>query len=181
MPALFPAMAAPEDFKIGDCVRKFITEHAITPYAGIVTHVTPTTYKVWVQWPNGNTQEDPEFLIKVNPMIFGMPSSLVDSGYDSIEKSRSEKFRGALPKSRGKPPQIEMHHFKMSSTDKMVIRIAHTFATNVIGKLVDDIGSCQKQGFTDLQTYNEIFKKYENICSDHIIRSSIQKFYEGNI
>lgn len=178
MPALYPSMVAPEDFQVGQAVRKFITESAITPYAGVVTHVTPTTYKVWVQWPDGNTQEDPGSLIKINPAIFGMPSTFMDSGYDSIEKSLSEKVHGVLPKTRKKPGAMpSCGCFRMSSTDKMVIRIAHTFATNVVGKLVDDICVCQKKGMSDLQTYNAIFAKYEDICSDHIIRGSIQKIY----
>jgi len=176
MPALYPSMVTPESFKPGDAVRKFITEWNMTPFCGIVTHIIPSTSKVWVQWPIEHTQESPESLIKINPSVFGLPTSLVDRGYDSYEKSVSERnFGQGLPKrvvpSRDLPP------FRVTATEKMSIRIAHTFSTNVIGKLVDDICKCLDNGKTDLQAYNTIFEKYGNYCSDHIIRSSIQKVY----
>ena len=75
MPALYPSMVGPEAFKVGDCVRKFITEWNITPYMGVVSQIAPTANKVWVQWPNANTSESPETLVKVNPLVSGMPTS----------------------------------------------------------------------------------------------------------
>jgi hypothetical protein len=178
MPALFPSMVAPESFRIGDCVRKFITDWNVTPYIGTVTHILPKTYKVSVQWPLGNTQEDPETLVKVNPAVMGMPSAMVDYGYDSYEKSHSEQDRGqVLPKRPDvhKPVPMPM---QITARDKMGIRIAHTFASDVVGKLVEDICGYQKKGCSDVQTYNRIFSKYGNICSDYIIRSSIEKVFK---
>ena len=171
MPALYPSMVAPEDFCPGESVRKFITEWNVSPYVGVVTQVVPSTYKVWVQWPMGNTQEDPETLVKVNPAIFGMPTVHRDYGYSSYEKAVSDAARGpALPKRQSR---------RVLSTEKMAIRIAHTFANDVVGKLVDEIGVCMRSGFSDVQAYNSLFNKYGSICSDHIIRSSIQKIYTG--
>lgn len=165
MPALYPSASAPEDFVIGDRVRKFVSERAVSPYLGIVTQIVPSTYKVWVQWPMGTAQaEDPETLIRVNP-IFGLPTVHRDMGYDSYEKSISESLRGKIPK------MIRAH-------DKMAIRIAHSFATNVVGNLVDDIAQCREEGLKDVQAYDRIYRKYANICSDYIIRSSIGKIYE---
>jgi hypothetical protein len=63
--------------------------------------------------------------------------------------------------------------------DKMAIRIAHTFATNVVGKLVESIDDCQKAGMTDVQAYNKVFKDYGDFCSDYIIKSSIERVYTG--
>jgi hypothetical protein len=68
---------------------------------------------------------------------------------------------------------------KITATDKMAIRIAHTFATNVVGKLVEDIVGCHKGGLTDIRAYNRIFEKYGNYCSDYIIRSSIERVYNS--
>ena len=48
MPALYPMTVAPEVFKPGDHVRKFISERSVSPYTGVVTQVVPSTYKVWV-------------------------------------------------------------------------------------------------------------------------------------
>ena len=164
MPSLYPSQVAPENFKPGDCVRRFVTEWNVTPFCGIVTHIAPAACKVWVQWPIEHSSESPETLIKVNPDIFGLPSVLKDKGYSSYEKERSEKIYGQIPK-------------EASSLDKTALRIAHTFATSVVGKLVDDIVNCQRQDLNDVQTYNRVYSKYANICSDYIIKSSIKKVY----
>ena len=158
-------MVAAEDFRPGECVRKFISERAVTPFVGVVKQVVPATQKVWVQWPIATEQESPETLIKVNPMIFGFPSVLCDKGYDSYEKQVSERLYGGRPR---------------LAAEQMAIRIAHGFATNTVGKLVDDIITCKDAKLKDVQTYNRIFTKYGNICSDHIIRFAVQKVYEGN-
>jgi len=159
-------VSAPEDFSIGDRVRKFVTEQSVSPYIGIVTQLCPSTYKVWVQWPDGNaSQEDPDALIRVNP-IFGLPAVHRDKGYNSYEKSLSEKFYGKIPKA-------------VLSTDKMAIRIAHTFATKVIGRLVDEIVDCHEEGMNDIQTYDRMYRKYSSICSDHILRESVERVYQN--
>ena len=179
MPALYPSQVAPENFNTGDCVRKFITDWNVSPYTGVVTQVTPKTFKVWVQWPFGNSPEDPEALIRVNP-LFGMPTTLQDCGYDSYEKEHSDQQNGrALPKrpNINKPPVLPMP--MVTASDKMAIRIAHTFASDVVGKLVEDICAYKKKGCSDIQTYNRIFSKYASICSDHIIRSSIEKVFKS--
>ena len=167
MPALFPSTSAPEDFRPGDTVRKWVTEWNVTPFVGVVTHVVPSTYKVWVQWPIEHSQESPETLVKVNPAVAGMPSCMKDTGYSSYEKSLSEKFRGAIPK-------------RVLAEDKMIIRIAHTFAENVVGKIVDDVSTCHDDGMTDLQAYDRLYRKYANVCSDYIIRYAIKKLYESS-
>lgn len=182
MPALYPSAVAPEDFKVGESVRKFITESTVTPYLGRVTQVTPITYKVWVQWPFGNaTPEDPEYLIKVNPAICGMPTVTTDSGYDSVEKSVSERNFGKIVQRVTPSRDLTQapRPFTINASDKMAIRVAHTFADGVIGKLVSDICACKQEGLTDINTYNKVFSKYGNFCSDHVIRSSIQRVYEG--
>ena len=166
MPNLYPSMAASEDFLPGECVRKFVTEWNVTPFIGVVTHVVPATQKVWVQWPVEQTPESPETLIKVNPEIFGLPTVVRDMGYSSYEKDLSDKRYGLIPK-------------QASSQDKMAIRVAHTFATGVVGKLVDDIVECKEQKMSDVQTYNSIYAKYATICSDYIVKSSIKKVYSS--
>lgn len=160
MPALYPMMSAPEAFERGECVRKFVSETAVTPYIGVVTKAVPSTYKVWVQWPTEHTQEDPERLIKVNPAISGLPTVTKDMGYDSYEKRLSSQI-----------PQ------RVLAENQMAIRVAHTFATSVVGKLVNDISECYDRGLNDIQAYNDIYQKYGTICSDYIIRSSIEKIY----
>ena len=192
MPALYPSQVAPENFSIGDCVRKFITDWNVTPYIGVVTQVVPKTFKVWVQWPLGNSPEDPESLVKVSPLM-GLPTTLQDCGYDSYELEHSNQQNGqALPKrpninkpsvSMGTTPAIQVPGWgkpmQITASDRMAIRIAHTFASDVVGKLVEDVCAYKKKGCSDVQTYNRIFSKYANICSDHIIRSSIEKVFKS--
>jgi hypothetical protein len=164
MPALYPMMAPAENFCAGDCVRKFVSERAVTPYLGVVTQVVPSTQKIWVEWPTEHSQESPELLIKVNPAFAGMPTVRQDSGYSSWEKTLSDRMQGHLP--------------KRCASERMAIRIANTFATKTIGKLIDDISDCKKGSMTDVQAYNRIYEKYSSICSDYIIKSSIKKIYE---
>jgi len=163
MPALYPMTSAPEDFCVGDTVRKWVSERSVTPYVGIVTNIHPGIHKLDVQWPRGNMREDPEEIIKVNP-IFGIPSVSQDTGYGSYDKSLSEKLHGKIPK-------------RVMPSDKMPIRIAHTFANKIIGNIVDDIVDCYKGNLNEVQAYNQVYRKYSNTCSDFIIRSSIQKVY----
>jgi len=181
MPALYPSQVGPEAFNVGDVVRKFVTEWNVTPYTGVVTQIAPVAVKVWVQWPFGNESESPEYLVKVNPDIAGMPTSIIDRGYSSYEKTLSEEANGSIPKRI--IPSRDLKQFlvpKMATeTNKMAIRLAASFATKVIGKLVDRISSCQEAGMSDVQTYNEVFKDYGDFCSDYIIKSSIQKVYVG--
>lgn len=165
MPALFPMMVGPEVFRPGDCVRKFITQDSLSPFSGVVTHIVPATSKVWVQWPVEHAQESPETLIKVNPAIFGLPTAILDSGYNSYEKQLSEKLYGKIPK-------------RVLADDKMAIRVAHTFCEGLIKRLVDDVISHKEAGLTDIQTYNRVYRKYSSVCPDHIVRYSIQKLYD---
>lgn len=176
MGTLYPSAVNPASFQVGDCVRKWVTEWNLTPFVGFVTHIVPSTYKVWVQWAiGGPSPEDPETLIKVNPQVSGMPTDFTDRGYDSYEKGVSEKNFGALP--HRITPSRDLQPIKITAVDKMAIRIAHTFAMNVINRLIDDISICKKANLSDVQAYNKIYTKYEDICSDHIMRTSIDKVY----
>ena len=165
MAALYPMSAAAEDFTVGDTVRKWVTESNVTPFVGVVVGIHPSIYKVDVEWPVGNTREAPEDLIKINP-IFGLPTVKNDSGYDSYDKSVSEKLFGKIPK-------------RMNASDKMSIRIAHSFATKVTGKLIDEVVNCHSEDMTDIQAYCKIYPKFSSICSDSFIKSTITKIYKG--
>jgi hypothetical protein len=189
MPALYPSMVAPESFRVGEAVRKFISDKSVTPFLGTVTQVVPSTYKVWVQWPTAHVQESPEDLIKVNPAVCGMPTALQDMGYDSYEKNVSERSQGMIPGRTDvaiKPPVVvpmsampmNLISRPMLASEKMALRVAHTFATTVVDKLVEAIVVAKEQGLSDIQTYNRTYDKFSSICSDHIIRSSIQRIYD---
>ena len=168
MPALYPMMVAAEEFTPGECVRKFITDHTVTSFTGVVSHISPAAQKVWVQWPTEVASESPETLVKVNPAIVGLPTALTDMGYSSYEKSRSDRRFGP---SCLKPRM-------MTASDKMAIRIAHGFAETVVNKLVDEICACVDDHLSDVRAYDRVYRKFGSICSDYIIRSSIQRVYE---
>lgn len=177
MPALFPMMSAAETWRPGDCVRKWITESAVTPFTGLVTAVVPATCKIWVQWPIEHSQEDPEHLIRVNPLFAGMPVALQDKGYSSYEKERSKKRFGPSPlPERTKAGQLPL--MRTAATQKMAIRIAHDFADNTIGQVVKDVAACKDQGLSDVRAYDYVYRKYGSYCSDHVVRMAVEKVYE---
>jgi len=51
-----------KNFKVGDVVRKFVSERISSPYTGIVTRLMAGQGEVLVEWPWGSEQEDPSFL-----------------------------------------------------------------------------------------------------------------------
>ena len=169
MPALYPMMSAAEDYKPGDCVRKFITDRNCTPFVGVVCQVVPATQKVWVQWPTEKASESPETLVKVNPAL-GMPTALTDTGYSSYETERSKKQFGPSPLK----PRPE------TAYERMGIRVAHTYATVTVGNLVDEIATCASEGLTDVQAYDRVWRKYGSTCSDHVVRMSVDRVYQNH-
>jgi len=178
MPALYPSTVAPEDFSIGDTVKKYFDGSQISPYTGIVTSIVPSTYKVWVKWPiGGDCQEDPEVLLKINPATQPFtPVNTDPSGYNSHEKNLSEKYFGTV-----RPRIIEAAR-RLAGTDallmsKMASRVARKFAEEVVDSVVGDILTQKESGMSDIQAYDEVYKKYANTCSDVFLRSTITKVY----
>lgn len=168
MPALYPMMSAAEDFAPGDCVRKFITDRNCTPFLGTVCQIVPATQKVWVQWPTEKASESPETLVRVNPAVAGLPSALTDMGYSSYETERSKKQFGPSP----------LKPRPSTAYERMGIRVAHTFATSVVGKMVDEITVCASEGLSDIQAYDRTWRKFGSTCSDHVIRLSVDRVYQ---
>jgi hypothetical protein len=85
---LFPMHVTPMMFTRGDVVKKNFTD---VPYVGVVTAVIPSTNKVEVQWPHGNSLEDPRDLTKVNPLIYP-PSVKEDLSYKTYQNQKSQKY-----------------------------------------------------------------------------------------
>jgi len=50
------------NIKVGDVVRKFVSERIFTPYLGVVTRLLQGSGQVTVEWPWGSEAEDPNFL-----------------------------------------------------------------------------------------------------------------------
>lgn len=181
MPALYPNSVAPEDFSIGQVVKKFVGGQ-VSPYTGIVTQITPTTYKVWVNWAVGGvSQEDPETLIVVPPFQEQSPVKN-DSGYNSYEKSLSERYFGTVQ------PKILMAAKRLAGITKvaeeetknlgvMATRIASTFATEVVDTLVKEIKACKDKNLTDIQAYQEVYANFSDKCSDGFLRTAVHKCY----
>lgn len=85
---LFPMHVTPMMFTRGDVVKKNFTD---IPYIGVVTSVIPSTNKVEVQWPHGNSLEDPSDLTKVNPMIYP-PVVKEDLSYKTYQNEKAQKY-----------------------------------------------------------------------------------------
>lgn len=184
MPGLFPnPSAAPENFKIGDQVRWFVNEQAISPYVGRVTEICPGTHKVWVEWPvGGNQQMDPEVLILVPPTE-GLSPITEESGYSSYEKQKSKEQYGTLSDKVAKMAQKVLsstakEDITSYKTIKQAKSVSEKFAAEVVSKVAGDVIQCKQKELTDLQAYNRIYPKYANICSDSFIKKTIHTIYE---
>lgn len=189
MPALYPNTVAPEDFSIGDEVKKFVTGNQFSPYTGIVTHVVPSTYKVWVKWAVGDTtQEDPEYLLKVPPFQPRSPVSTNPSGYSSYEKELSEKFFGTVrPRVLNAARKLassfleaeKIKEIKAYEKRKMVNKLASNFAQEFVEELNRKISESRKSGLTDIQAYDKLYPKYASSCTDEFLRTAIKTCYNG--
>lgn len=184
MPGLYPnPSAAPENFKVGEAVKYFINEREISPYVGKVTAICPGIHKVWVEWPvGGNTQMDPEYLIKVPPFQ-GLPTVDGETGYSSFDKARSKKEYGTIKQDKAIKLAHKIINEKISAEGKidkvkeLASKVASSFATNVIEKLSSDVIECKDQNFSDIEAYQKVYPKYASTCSDHIIRYAIDNIY----
>jgi len=184
MPGLFPnPSAAPEVFNIGDPVRWYIDEKSVSPYVGRVVAVEPAIYKVWVEWPvGGKRQHSPEELILVPPQD-GRPTVEGESGYTNYGIQESYEDFGKLESEKAKKlakdivSKVKKDTNKNTKIQKMASKIAGKFASDVVDKISTDIVECKDKGFNEVYTYQNIYKKYSNTCSDHFIRYAIEKIY----
>jgi len=192
MPALFPMGVAPEDFSVGDTVKWFIDQNAVSPYLGKVTHIVPATNKVWVVWPvGGSTQHNPEELIIIPPEQ-GVSPINTDAGYSSFEKSKSEKFFGTLnPKVIKKLASniVATKDENLSdalasdqlgdSANKLASKVASSYIDKFVGKIQEDVKLCKNASLNDLQAYNKVYGRYSKVASDTFIKDQVFAVY-GN-
>lgn len=179
MPGLFPhSSGSAENYKIGDQVKWFINERAISPYVGVVTQVCPGINKVWVDFPiGGNQQKDPTELILITPFVGTSPVE-EDTGYNSYDKTVSEENYGTLQdKVKKMAKDMVSRESSENRISKMASKVASGFADNVVTKLAADVISCIGNGLSDIQTYQKLYPSYENTCSDGFMRSAISKIY----
>ncbi len=187
MSGLYPnSSAAAENFHIGDQVKWFVTEQAVSPYVGRVTQVIPSIQKVWVDFPiGGNQQKDPTELILVTPFVGTSPVT-EDTGYSSFDKALSDENYGTLRSNavelskkviEAKKPKKAAEELE-SKTARLASVVAKTFATDVVEKLSSDLLECHKKGLNDVQAYQNVYEKFEKVCSDDFMRSAVKKIYE---
>lgn len=168
MASLFPNSADTDSFSIGDPVRWYINERAISPYIGRVVAKNPKTVKIWVTWPVGDTtQHTPEELIFVPPEQGRSPVQ-ERAGYDSWEILQSEKYFGKLTPATPQSP---------SDIAKTASKIAgHAKAKAVAA---DDAKNMKTAGDTDLQAYHKLFAKHASTVGDDTLRDIVVEAYKG--
>lgn len=184
MPGIYPnPSAAAENFKVGDQVRWFANENSISPYVGTVTEICPSINKVQVEFPiGGSQQKDPTELIIVTPQ-FGKSTVKEDTAYDSIAKTYSQKNYGTL-RDETKKMAARMVVKEMNKKtaveylSKMASKVAAKFADEVVTKLAVDVIDCVNRGMSDIRTYQNLYPRYEKICSDSFLRSAVKKIYD---
>lgn len=185
MAGIYPhPSASATDYNVGDQVKWYVNEREISPYVGKVTEICPSVNKVWVEFPvGGNQQKDPAELILVTPFTGRSPVKK-DTGYSSVEKEKSNEDYGTLrEEARKLAHDIVQERMKRSSKNeeikKMASEISYNFAEKVVDKLASDVISCVDKNMTDIQAYQHLYPKYENICSDGFMRTAIDKIYES--
>ena len=185
MPGLFPNPSASADsFKVGDQVRWFITERAISPYVGVVTEVCPAINKLWVDFPiGGSQQKDPTELIIVTPYMGESPVK-EETGYSSYDKEVSKEnygtFREQTKKMASRMAAIEFgKEYEKLRVASMASRIASSFADNVVTKLAEDTVNCIEKKMSDVQAYQHLYASYQKICSDDFLRKAIGSIYKS--
>lgn len=181
MSGLYPnPSGSAENYKVGDQVKWFTSEKSISPYVGVVTQICPGINKVWVDFPlGGNQQKDPTELILVTPFM-GTSPVVEDTGYSSYDKTISEEDYGTL---RDQVKKLAKNMVSKEASEerisKMASKVASSFADKVVTKLASDVVDCINKGLSDIQTYQEIYAKYEQTCSDGFMRSAISKIYNA--
>jgi len=181
MAGLYPNPSGGADtYKVGDQVKWFTSEKSISPYVGVVTEVCPGINKVWVDFPiGGNQQKDPTELILITPFTGTTPVD-EETGYSSYDKAVSNENYGTL-RDEVKKMAKDMAAKEASEKriSKMASSVANTFADSVVSKVAGDVISCISKGMSDIQAYQNLYPKYENICSDGFMRSAISKIYKA--
>jgi hypothetical protein len=181
MSGLYPhPSGSAENYKVGDQVKWFTSEKSISPYVGVVTQICPGINKVWVDFPiGGNQQKDPTELILITPFV-GTSPVVEDTGYDSYDKTISEKNYGTLRDQVKKMAKdIVSKEASENRVSKMASKVAGSFADTVVTKLAGDVVSCLGKGLTDIQAYQSLYPTYEKTCSDGFMRSAISKIYKA--
>lgn len=175
MAGIFPHPSADARvFKPGDPVKWFVNENEISPYVGRVTEICPGINKVWVEFPvGGNQQMDPMDLILVPPTQ-GLPTVVQESGYSNYDKQKSKNTYGTMEQNLAEQAK---RLAKKAYSKKMASRVADKFACGIVEKLSSDVMSCINRGLSDVQAYQEVYPKYEKICSDGFMRLAIEKIY----
>jgi hypothetical protein len=166
MPALYPHAARPEDFKIGDQVKWFISESAVSPYVGRVYAINPKTVKVWVTWPiGGNTQHGPEELILVPPeqglSVITQPAP----GGSNWEVQKSERIFGKLtPANVVAPSEMKKMASSIVSSEmaESAVRLASAMASD---------------GMHELIAHDRMTTVYGGILPPDAIKSALQQAY----
>lgn len=165
MPALYPSAVRPEDFKIGDQVKWFISESAISPYIGRVYAINPKTVKIWVTWPiGGNTQHGPEELLLVPPeQGLSAITQPAPGGYN-WEVQKSEKIFGKLTPAVVAPADMK----------KMASALVETHMAEEVTRFAS---ACKDYGYPDVITHDRLSSVYGTVASPEVLKQALRQVY----
>lgn len=175
MSGIFPNEAASaENFKINAPVMHYVNSKETSKHVGRVIDRDLKANRVWVQFPIGDKVSiDPTELIIATPAMGACVVPPVEvAPIEGVISAKVVKLAESMVAARTNISEEQYH------TNKMASNIAHRYATDKVDKLCGDIITCKEAGLGDLATYNEIYSKYANTCSDEFIKSAIEKVYE---
>jgi len=172
MSGLYPNDAArAENFKINAPVMHFVNSKEMSKHVGRVIDHDLKANKVWVQFPIGDKMSmDPTELIIATPAMGECVVPPVP--VEGVINNKVMRLAEALTAAK---TDITMEDYR---NNKLASNVAHRFATDKVDKICADISECKKASMSDLETYNALYPKYANTCSDSFIRSTIERVYE---
>ena len=168
MPAMNPHGVRPEDFKIGDQVRWFVSDRALSPDIGRIYAINPKTVKVMVTWPvGGNCTHSPEELVLVPPEQGISPITQPAPGYMTWEVAKSEKVFGKLTPATPGPAQIKKSASTMVSA--LMLEDAMKFAS-----------ACKDAGMNEVLVHDRVATVYSGIISSAAIKTAAESVFRNS-
>jgi hypothetical protein len=144
-----------QNFKPGDLVTIYTGGNSASPFSGVVTHIHPEIDRVSVEWPTGNSQEDPRFLQRTTFSLH-LPAVSENTAYDSYQNQMSEKLYG-----------------------KLSMRIATEYANHLVEANRFASFLAQEKNLNEIEVYDNVYRNFKSYISDDAIKEIVSETFKG--
>lgn len=168
MPSMNPHAVRPEDYKIGDQVRWYVTDSTMSPYIGRIYAINPKTNKVMVTWPvGGNATHSPEELVLIPPELGISPITQPAPGYMTWEVAKSEKIFGKLTPATMSPAEIK----------KSASVLVTAYLEEEASKYAE---TCKQAGYNDVLVMDRVASVYSGLITNSALSAAVEKAFGTN-